>query len=288
VLASGEVIVASNEAEPDLFWAIRGGGGNFGVVTWFEYQAYSLKNVLGGPVLYPVENARAVFRNFLDLTQEVPDDLTTAFAFLHAPDGSGTKLCGPAVCHAGEDTGVAESDVRAFREFGTPAADMVDRIPYPVMNTLLDGAFPPGTLNYWKAAYVTELSDATADVIVKAFEAAPTEMCTIIVELFHGAVTRVEPTATAFPHRERGYDILIMPQWTDPADTDICISWARETFHALQPYMAERVYVNYLSHDEEERVRQAYGPNYDRLVELKRRYDPGNVFRLNQNIKPGG
>jgi FAD/FMN-containing dehydrogenase len=286
VLASGEVVVASNESEPDLFWAIRGGGGNFGVVTWFEYQGYSLETVLGGPVLYPLQDASAVFRNFLERAKEVPDDLTTAFVFIHAPDGSGAKLCGPAVCHAGDEHDRAEADLRPLREFGTPAADMVDRLPYPVMNTLLDDAFPRGTLNYWKAAYVDELSDSTADVIVDAFEAAPTEMCMLIVELFHGAVTRVEPTATAFPHRERGFDIAIMPQWTDPADTDACISWARDTFDALQPFMTERVYVNYLSHDEENRVRQAYGPNYDRLVELKRRYDPNNLFRLNQNIKP--
>src|SRR5919198_775988 len=177
VLASGEVVVASNEENPDLFWAIRGGGGNFGVVTWFEYQAYPLDTVLGGPVLYPLEDARAVFRNFLELTEGMPDDVTTAFAFLHAPDGSGIKLCGPALCHAGEDPGQAEADLRPFREFGTPAADMVERLPYPVMNTLLDAAFPRGTLNYWKAAYVRELSDATAEVIVNAFEAAPTEMC---------------------------------------------------------------------------------------------------------------
>jgi hypothetical protein len=161
-------------------------------------------------------------------------------------------------------------------------------MPYPVLNTLLDATSPPGNLNYWKAAYFSELSDAATDVIVDAFANSPTEMCMLALEHFHGAVTRVEPTATAFPHRQAGYSCGIFAQWTDPDQTDTCISWARQTFDALRPYMANRVYVNYLSADEEDRIRQAYGPNYDRLVELKRRYDPDNLFRLNQNIKPNG
>jgi FAD/FMN-containing dehydrogenase len=286
VLASGEVVTASEEQDPDLFWAIRGGGGNFGVVTWFEYRAHPLSTVLGGPVFYPLQDARAVFGNYRDLTADIPDELTTLFVFVHAPDGSGAKLCGPGLCHAGDDPDKAEADLRRFREFGTPAADLVERMTYPVLNTLLDATSPPGNLNYWKAAYFSELSDAAIDVIVNAFANSPTYMCMFAVEQFHGAVTRVEPTATAFPHRQAGYSCGIFAQWTDPDQTDTCISWARQTFDALRPYMADRVYVNYLSADEEDRIRQAYGPNYDRLVEFKRRYDPTNLFRLNQNIKP--
>ena len=288
VLASGEVVTASEDQDPDLFWAIRGGGGNFGVVTWFEYGAHPLSTVLGGPVFYPLQDARAVFGNYRDLTADIPDELTTLFVFVHAPDGSGAKLCGPGLCHAGDDPDKAEADLRRFREFGTPAADGIERMPYPVLNTLLDATSPPGNLNYWKAAYFSELSEAAIEVIVDAFANSPTEMCMFALEHFHGAVTRVEPTATAFPHRQAGYSCGIFAQWTDPDQTDTCISWARETFDALLPYMANRVYVNYLAADEEDRIRQAYGPNYDRLVELKRRYDPDNLFRLNQNIKPNG
>jgi FAD/FMN-containing dehydrogenase len=286
VLASGEIVTASEQTEPDLFWAIRGGGGNFGVVTWFEYRAHPLTTVLGGPVLYPLQDTVEVFRNFRDVSVDIPDELTTLFAFLHAPDGSGAKLCGPAVCHVATDHDRAEAEVRTLREFGTPVADMVERMPYPVLNTLLDPMFAAGALNYWKSAYLPELSDEAAEVLANAFANSPTEMCGIIVEHFHGALTRVEPTATAFPHRQAGYSCAILAQWTGPEQTDTCVSWARETFEALQPQMAERVYVNYLSADEDDRVRQAYGPNHDRLVELKRRYDPANLFRLNHNIDP--
>jgi FAD/FMN-containing dehydrogenase len=286
VLASGEVVTASEDSEPALFWAIRGGGGNFGVVTWFEYRAHPLSTVLGGPVLYSLQDGSAAFGNYRDLAPGASDELTTLFAFLHAPDGSGAKLCGPALCHIADDPDRAETEARPFREFGSPAADMVERMPYPVLNTLLDPMFSAGTLNYWKAAYFSELSDAAVEVILDSFANSPTEMCLLIVEHFHGAVTRVDPTSTAFPHRQPGYDCVVLAQWTDPGQTEPCISWARETLEALRPYMADRVYVNFLSADDDDRIRQAYGPNYDRLVELKRRYDPDNLFRLNQNIKP--
>jgi FAD/FMN-containing dehydrogenase len=284
VLASGEIVTASQDSDPELFWAIRGGGGNFGVVTWFEYRAHPLSTVLGGPVLYPLEDAVAVFGNWRDVSVDIPDELTVVFAFLHAPDGSGAKLCGPAVCHIADDPDQAEADIRPFREFGRPAADMVERMPYPVLNTLLDPMFSQGTLNYWKATYFSELTDEAAEVLAGAFANSPTEMCGMIVEHFHGALTRVDPTATAFPHRQSGYSCAIMSQWTDPEQTETCIAWARETFEALKPHAADRVYVNYLSADEDDRVHQAYGPNYDRLVELKRRYDPENLFHLNHNI----
>jgi hypothetical protein len=286
VLASGEVVTASEDDEPDLFWAIRGGGGNFGIVTSFEYRAYPLSTVLGGPILHPLQAASDVFRSYRELSAGVSDELTTAAAFLHAPDGSGAKLCGPALCHVGDDPDRAEADVRPFREIGSPAADMVQRMPYPMLNTALDPMFPAGNLNYWKSAFFSDFSDAAIEVIVDAFANSPTEMCAMIIEQIHGAVTRVEPTATAFPHREPGFSFIIISQWADSGQTDTCIAWARETFDALRPHMAKRAYVNYFSADDDDRIRQAYGPNYERLVELKRRYDPDNLFRLNQNINP--
>jgi FAD/FMN-containing dehydrogenase len=289
VLASGEVVTASEDEEPDLFWAIRGGGGNFGVVTWFEFRAHPLSSVLGGALLYPLGQASEVFAFYRDWTARAPDELTTQAGFMHAPDGSGTKLCVIAVCHAAEDPVRAEADLRPLRAFGRPVADQVERMPYPVLNTLLDPVFGmPGALNYWKSAFFAELSDAAVEVIADAYGNAPTETCAVIVEQFHGAVTRVDPAAAAFPHREPGYNLNIAPRWTDPDQTDTCVAWARETFDALRPHMADRSYVNYLAADDDHRVRQAYGPNYDRLVELKRRYDPDNLFRLNLNIDPKG
>ena len=287
VLASGEVVTASEDTDPDLFWALRGGGGNFGVVTSFEYRTHPLASVLGGPVLHPLPAAPQLFSFYREFAAELPDELSTQAVFLHAPDGSGTKLCGIAVCHAG-DPDRAEADVRPLRRFGSPAADMIERMPYPAVNTGVDWLAPAGALRYWKSAFFSELSDPAVEVMATAFERAPSELCALVVEDFHGAVTRVATAATAYPHREPGYNLFLISQWTDPAQTDAGIAWARDTFDALSPYMAERSYTNYLSADDYDRVRQAYGPNYDRLVELKLRYDADNLFRLNHNIDPKG
>jgi FAD/FMN-containing dehydrogenase len=287
VLASGAVVTASVDADPDLFWAIRGGGGNFGVVSSFEYRAHPVASVLGGPVLHPLAAAPRLFSFYREFAADLPDELSTQAVFLHAPDGSGAKLCGIAVCHAGDDADRAEADIRPLRRFGSPAADMIQRMPYPDVNTGVDWLSPAGALSYWKSAFFSELSDPAVDVMTGAFEQAPSELCALVVEDFHGAVTRVDPTATAYPHREPGFNLFLISQWTDPARTDMGIAWARETFDALSPYMADRSYTNYLPADDYDRVRQAYGPNYERLVELKRRYDPDNLYRLNHNIDPG-
>jgi FAD/FMN-containing dehydrogenase len=286
VLASGEVVTASEESDRDLFWAVRGGGGNFGVVTSFEYRTHSLASVLGGPVLHPLAAAPQLFSFYRDFATDLPDELSTQAVFLHAPDGSGTKLCGIAVCHAGDDVDRAEADVRPLRRFGSPAADMIQRMPYPAVNTGVDWLSPPGVLSYWKSAFFSELSDAAVEALTRAFERSPSELCALVVEDFHGAVTRVPTTATAYPHREPGFNLFLISQWSDPGRTEAGIAWARETFDALAPHMAGRSYTNYLSADDYDRVHDAFGPNYGRLVELKKRYDPDNLFRLNHNIDP--
>jgi FAD/FMN-containing dehydrogenase len=288
VLASGEVVTASEDADPDLYWALRGGGGNFGVVTSFEYRTHPHASVLGGPVLHPLEAAPELFSFYREFAADLPDELSTQAVFLHAPDGSGVKLCGIAVCHAGDDADRAEADVLPLRRFGTPAADMIQRMPYPVVNTGVDWLAPRGALRYWKSGFFSELSDPAVEVMAGAFARAPSELCALVIEDFHGAVTRVPSTATAYPHREPGFNLFLISQWTDPAQTDAGITWARETFDALSPYMADRCYTNYLSADDYNRVHEAYGPNYERLLELKRRYDPDNLFRLNHNIDPKG
>jgi FAD/FMN-containing dehydrogenase len=286
VLASGNVVTASDDSEEDLFWALRGGGGNFGVVSSFEFRAHPLVSVLGGPVLYPLAAAPKVFSFFREFSTGLPDELSLQAILAHAPDGSGAKVCGIVLCHAGADAEQAAADLQPLRDFGSPVADMVERMPYVAMNTGADGLFPRGALNYWKSAFFSELSDGAVEIMIEAFERAPSVLCAIGVEEFHGAVTRVPAEATAYPHREPGFNLILVSQWTDPGQTDACIAWARQTFDALAPYMADRSYTNYLSADDHDRVRQAFGPNFDRLVEVKRRYDPHNRFRGNQNVDP--
>ena len=287
VTADGQVRSVSEESEPDLFWAVRGGGGNFGVASSLEFQAHPLTMVLGGIVAYPLSDARHVLDVYRDVTADLPDEMTAFCGLVHAPDGSGHKIVAVPVCHSG-DLAAAEKDVQPLRSAATPLLDVIQPMPYPVVNTLLDGAFPRGARNYWKSAFFKELNDEAVAVMVEALERAPSTMSGLVVEHFHGEVTRVPTTATAYPHREPGYNLVLASEWLDPAEDAVNIAWAKETFGALAPYMADASYVNYLDFDDVDRVRAAYGPNWDRLVQVKRRYDPDNFFRLNQNIDPGG
>jgi len=287
VLADGRVVTASEADDADLFWAIRGGGGNFGVVTSFEYRAHPVNMIYGGIAAHALAAAGDVFDFYRQFTKSLPDEITSFAGLVHAPDGSGMKIVATPVCHCG-DLKQAESDLKPMREFGPPLLDLIGPMPYPVINTLLDAGFPVGALNYWKSAFFTELSDAAVRTMVDAFEAAPSTMSGMVVEHLHGEVTRIDPTATAFPHRRPGYNLAITGEWLEPSETEANVRWVRETFAALEPFMAPQVYVNYLADDDSARTREAYGPNYDRLVELKRRYDPENRFRLNQNIDPAG
>jgi len=285
VTADGEVRFVDEESEPDLFWALRGGGGNFGVAASFEFETHPLDVVLGGLLAHPLAAARDVIGSFREFTKDLPDDATAFGALVHAPDGSGMQLCAIPLCHSGE-LPQAEADLAPLRQFGPPLLDLVAPMPYPAINTMLDDGFPRGGLNYWKTAFLTELSDAAVETMIEAFEAVPSIMTGMLIEHFHGAMCRVDPTATAYPFREPGYSIVITGQWSDPADTATNVAWVRETFAALEGYTAPSVYVNYLGDDESARVPAAYGPNLARLVELKRRYDAANLFRLNANIDP--
>jgi len=221
-----------------------------------------------------------------ELAADLPDEATIMVALRAPPDGIGPKTCRVMVCHAGEDPGQAEAEMRPVRELGAPIVDEVARIPYPVMNTLLDPVFPRGTLNYWKSGFFSDLTEEASAALVDAFERAPAPLCAIVIEQHRGTVTDVSPTAIAYPHREPGYNLILAAQWTTPDETERCIAWARDTFAALSPYMSHRAYVNYMAVDDADRVRHAYGPDYERLVELKRRYDPGNVLCHNANIAP--
>ncbi len=287
VTADGQVRIVNADVEPDLFWALRGGGGNFGVAASFEFQTHPLDVILGGLVAHPLAAAPEVYDMFRQVTKELPDEATVFCALTHAPDGSGMKLCALPLCHAG-DLAKAEADLAPLRAFGPPTLDLVEPMPYPAVNSMLDAGFPRGALNYWKAAFFTELSDAAVQTMVAAFEASPSIMSAMVVEHFHGEMCRISPTATAFPHREPGYNLVLIGQWLDPAETAANVAWVRETYAALEPYMAPKNYVNYLADDEGDLLANAYGPNLARLVEVKRQYDPDNLFRLNHNIDPAG
>jgi FAD/FMN-containing dehydrogenase len=286
VTAAGEVLQVDGGSHPDLLWALRGGGGNFGVASSFTYRLHPLRTVTGGLIAHPIEAAGDLLRFYRDAVADISDDLTVFAGLVHAPDGSGLKLAALVLCHAGEPD-AAERELAPFLSFGSPLMTQVGPMPYPQMNRMLDDGFPTGALNYWLSSFTSGLSDALIDAVSERFASVPSTMTAILFEHFHGAVTRVAPTDTAVPHREPGWNLLIPSVWTDPAATEANIAWTRETYAAMSPDLAAGRWLNYLGDDQaEDAVRAAYGPNYDRLREIKRRYDPTNVFHLNHNIAP--
>jgi len=286
VNADGEVLDVTESSDPDLFWALRGGGGNFGIATTFTYRLHPLEMVTGGLIAHPIDAAPEMLRFYRDAVADCPDDLTVFAALVHAPDGSGTKLSAMVVFHTG-DPEQAEQDLAPFKTWGRPLMIEVGQMPYPVMNTLLDDGYPAGSLNYWLSSFTRGLPDGLFDTMVERFASVPSTMTGILLEHFHGAVTRVGVTDTAVPHRAEGWNLLIPSVWTEAAATDANVTWTRETHRALAPHLDGARWLNYLGDDQGvDAVQAAYGPNYERLLELKRRYDPGNVFHHNHNIDP--
>ncbi|MEA3109166.1 MAG: hypothetical protein QOI88_3771 [Gammaproteobacteria bacterium] len=287
VLADGRVVRADENENDDLFWALRGGGGNFGVATTLEYRLHEVgPAITGGLIAYPFEDAWDVLRYFRDVTAKLPDEFTVFGGLVHAPDGSGAKLAAIVLCHCGTLV-EGERAVQPIKAFGKPAMDAIAAMPYSQMNSMLDAGYPQGALNYWKSNFLAALTDEAIRTMIDCFAKCPTPMGQLLIEHFHGAVTRVGPTATAFPHRAPGYNLLVLSEWMDPAQNEACIKWARDSYGALQPFMGTGRYVNYFDDDEQdEAVVTAYGPNYRRLQQVKTAYDPENFFRMNQNIPP--
>jgi FAD/FMN-containing dehydrogenase len=286
VTAEGDVLRVDGTSHPDLFWALRGGGGNFGVATSFTFRLRKVGTIVGGLIAHPIHEAPELLRFYRDAVAASSDDLTVFAGLVHAPDGSGTKLAALVVFHTGAAE-QAERDLEPFKSWGSPVVVDVGPMPYPVMNTILDAGFPSGSLNYWLSRFTRGLPDELIDTAVERFATVPSPMTAILFEHFHGAVTRVGPTETAVPHRGEGWNLLIPSVWVDPADNAANVVWTRETFSALRPYFADGRWLNYLGDDQaDDAIRAAYGPNYDRLREIKRRYDPENVFHLNHNITP--
>jgi FAD/FMN-containing dehydrogenase len=288
VTAGGEILDVTQESHPDLFWALRGGGGNFGVATSFEYRLHPVGQVVGGLAVHPFAAAADVLRFYRDFTASVPDELTVYTALTHAPDGSGAKIAAIAVCHIGEQE-QAEADIAPVRAFGEPLMVEIGPMPYPVMNTLLDDGYPKGALNYWKSSFLASFDDDMIDTVVEQFTSTPSPMNAVLIEHVHGEVTRIPVESAAVGQRREGYNVLIPSVWTDPADTEGNVAWTRAAFAALEPYFRKGRWLNYFDDDEPtSAIREAYGPNYERLVDVKQRYDPENVFHLNQNIDPAG
>jgi len=288
VMADGKVMKASAAENSDLFWAVRGGGGNFGVAASFEFRVHPVgPTITGGLVAYPFEQARDMLRFYREVTASAPDALMVVAGLIHAADGSGTKLGGIVVCHCGTlDEGAAAT--QPIKEFGSPALNAIGPMPYCQLNSMLDAAYPRGALNHWKSSFLAQLSDDAIDQMIECFTRCPTPMGQLLLEHFHGAVSRVAVGDTAFPHRTTGYNLVVLSEWMDPTMTDRCVAWARESYSALTPHMASGRYVNYMDASDEagDPIAAAYGPNYKRLRQLKAKYDPENFFHLNQNIRP--
>jgi FAD/FMN-containing dehydrogenase len=285
VTADGEILNVDDASHPDLMWALRGGGGNFGVAASLVYRLHPVSMVTGGLIAHPIDAAGDMLRFYRDAIAGASDDLSVFAGLVHAPDGSGMKLAAMVVFHTGPPE-EAERDLAPFKSWGSPLVVEVGPMPYPVMNTLLDAAYPKGALNYWLSSFTTGLSDDLIDAMTERFASVPSPMTVILLEHFHGAVTRIGPTDTAIPHRDEGWNLLLPSEWADPADTEANIAWTKDTYAVLSEHFSGGRWLNYLGDDQDDAISAAYGPNYERLVEVKRRHDPDNVFHLNHNIVP--
>jgi FAD/FMN-containing dehydrogenase len=288
VTADGRFLHASAEENADLFWGLRGGGGNFGVVTSFEYRLHEVgPTIFAGPIFHAVDDAKALFRAYRDVAATAPDALGGMAAMLTSPEGTPLSAVVPIWIGALDE---GEDVLRPLRNVGRPVADLVGPMPYRTMQALFDGAFPPGRRNYWKSGFLRSLDDDAIDILVEHFRRAPSPYAGFGIELYGGAVNRVNPDETAFPHRGYPFNMLIFTAWDDAAEDVANMAWGRNLWAALQPFAAEGVYVNYLSDalvEGQDRIRAAYGSStYQRLAKLKRAYDPENLFRMNQNIAP--
>jgi FAD/FMN-containing dehydrogenase len=284
VTAEGQLLTATASENQDLFWGVRGGGGNFGVVTSLEYCLHEVGNVFGGAVFYPAAKAKEVLHFWREFAASSPDELVTQGGSFTLPDG--VAVFAIAGCYCGP---VADGErvLQPLRRFGAPIADAFGPISYLQMQGMFESFFPPGRLVYTKSNFLRSMNDETIDALVPWVGKSPSPYTFApFIEHWHGAATRVPVTETAFPHRQYSWNFFAWSMWENPADSEKNIRWNREFCEALRPYLVPSAYSNYLSDEGETQVREAYGPNYQRLVALKHKYDPTNLFRMNHNIKP--
>ncbi|MGI0079047.1 MAG: FAD-binding oxidoreductase [Nitrososphaerales archaeon] len=293
VNAKGELVRASMSENTDLFWGIRGGGGNFGIVTSFEFELHPVGPIiLGGLIAYKAEDGEALLKFYRDFVKDAPDELTTLCVYLTAPplpflpkEVHGSHLVAIVLCYCGA---IEEGQrvLAPLRKFGKPVADVIQPMPYTVLQSLLDEAAPPGLQNYWKSAYVTGLSDAAIDAILSYGNTISSHLSAIHLHQLGGAMRRIGDDATAFSHRDAPFALNIVSSWQDPSENDKHVKWSRDFFAAMKKF-STGAYVNFLGEEGAERVKEAYGEEkYKKLVVLKNKYDPTNFFHFNQNIKP--
>jgi FAD/FMN-containing dehydrogenase len=293
VTADGRLLRASRSENEDLFWGIRGGGGNLGVVTSFELQAHPVGVALAGLLIYPIERAREALAFYREFAAAAPDELTSAWLLFMAPpapfipkQAHGAPVAAIALCYAGPlDAG--ERLTRPLREGAPPAVDTLRPMRYAAVQTMADVLYPPGLHHYWKSSFLKSLSDEAIETMLAWFASAPSPRTLVLVEhIGDGAASRVEPEDTAFVHRQSTFNFLATSMWSNPADSDRNIDWTQKLWEAMQPFASDGVYVNFLGSEGDDRIKAAYGSAYERLAALKNSYDPDNFFSLNQNIEP--
>lgn len=284
VTADGRLLTASATENPDLFWGVRGGGGNFGVCTSFEYRLHPVgPTVLGGAIIYPFDQSKQILRFYSEYSKTAPDELSADAVLMTSPEGQ--LVVAISVCYIGafED---GERVLRPLRAFGQPLADQIGRVSYIELQRGADALFPPGFHFYWKSGFVTEISDANIDALVEHFPSVSSPRSLVVFQQFGGAVGRISRDETAFAHRHAQYDFIIASVWSDPAESERHVGWARRTWDLMRSFTSGAFYLNNLCDEDEERVRAAYGDNFERLVLIKDKYDPMNLFRLNANVRP--
>ena len=284
VTADGRLLTASVTENPELFWGLRGSSGNLGIVSSLEYRLHEVGPVFGGGVFHPVAKARDALRFFEEFARSIPDELVIQAAAVNLPDG--VPVFALVGCYSGVPS-EGEKLLKPLRTFGAPIGDIFAAMPYIQMQSLFDPFFPPGRHTYVKSNFVRVLSHEAIEVMAEYANSRPSPYTFApALEHWHGAVARVAATDTAFPHRNHSYNVMAWSNWAEPADTEKNVRWTREFWNAMKPHLVEGSYVNYVSDEGETSSRAAYGPNYDRLVTLKNKYDPTNFFRMNHNIKP--
>jgi FAD/FMN-containing dehydrogenase len=285
VTADGLLLKATGFENPDLFWGLRGGGGNFGIVTAFEYRLHPIgPRLLAGSVLHRYDQARDAMRFYYAFSSQAPDELSVDAALVTAP--SGEKFFSISACYIGP-VEAGTRVVRPLREYGTPVENRFAAVPYLQIQSSSDGIFPRGRRYYWKAQFLRELTEAAIDSMLRVYATAPAISSMLVLQQVGGAIARVQKSETPYVNRDALYDCFPVVIWDDAADDDAAVRWANEVWNAIKPYSTGGVYANNLGEEGEDRLRSAYGENYSRLVELKKKYDPTNFFRLNQNIRPG-
>ena len=293
VTADGRLVRASDDENPELFWALRGGGGNFGVVTRFEIQLHEVPEVYGGPIFFPVSECEKVLRFYRDFIADAPRELSAFFGFHIAPPApfvpehlQGHTACMITVAYTGP-MDQAEETIRPIREAGVVALDLAGPIPYPALNSMFDDLLPHGLHHYWKADFVEELTDEAIAIHAQHGPDVPNFLSLMHLYPLDGAVHDVDSDATAFNHRNVKFAHIIAGIDADGANLPEHRDWVRDYWSALHPHSSEAGYVNFLMDEGDDRIRATYGDNYDRLVEVKAEWDPGNLFHMNQNIAPG-